>query len=144
MIEFSERKVIRNRYVVREVDRHSTRELRWSIFMGFLFAGLMCLYSWQQHRMIDYGYRIEVLKKEQVQLEESRRKLALSQETLESPARIYKLAQEQLGLVTPHPAQMIFDAPGDNGMAQGEPAVAWHAGPETISTAGLRPVNQGN
>ena len=109
MVEFNERKVIRNRNVMREVDRHSTRDLRWAILVGFLFAGLMCFYSWQQHRMVEYGYRIESLKKEQLQLEETRGKLFLEQERLESPVRIIKIA-EQLGLVTPKPTQVIFDS----------------------------------
>jgi hypothetical protein len=126
MIEINERKVIRNRYIVREVDRHSTRELRWSIFVGFLFAGLMCLYSWEQHRMVEYGYRIEALKKEQAQLDETRRKLFLDQATLESPARIFKLA-EGLGLVTPKPTQVIFDSLSDADTLQTPPALAWQA-----------------
>jgi len=126
MVEFNERKVIRNRNVMREVDRHSTRELRWAIFVGFLFAGLMCLYSWQQHRMVEYGYRIEALKKEQLQLDETRRKLFLDQATLESPARIFKLA-EQLGLITPKPTQVIFDSMTDAAATSAMPVLAWHA-----------------
>jgi cell division protein FtsL len=143
MFEFSERKVIQNRNVVREVDRHSTRELRWSIFMGFLFAGLMCLYNWQQHRMIDYGYRIEVIKKEQSQLEESRRKLSLDKESLETPARITKLAQERLGLVTPKPAQLIYDSLGDSTVL-GQPAMAWRSGTDNGAAAGIRVSNPSN
>jgi hypothetical protein len=136
MIEFNERKVIRNRNVVREVDRHSTRELRWSIFVGSLFAGLMCLYSWQQHRVVEYGYRIEALKKEQSQLDESRRKLLLDQATLENPARIFKLA-EGLGLVTPMPTQVIFDSSSDAGIFQTPPALAWQAGLRRSTTAAI-------
>jgi len=136
MMEFNERKVIRNRNVVREVDRHSTKELRWSIFVGFLFAGLMCLYSWQQHRMVEYGYRIEALKKEQSHLEESRRKLSLDQATLESPARIFKLA-ESLGLFTPKPHQVIFDSSSDAGIFRTPPALAWQADLRRSTTAAI-------
>ena len=126
MIEFNERKVIRNRNVMREVDRHSNRELRWAIFVGFLFVGLMCLYNWQQHRMVECGYRIEALKKEQVQLEETRNKLFLDQASLESPARIFKLAMG-LGLVTPKPTQLIFDSAADAAAFQAPSTLAWQA-----------------
>ena len=143
MIEFNERKVIRNRNVVREVDRHSTRELRWSIFVLFLFCGLMCLYSWQQHRMVEFGYRIEDLKKEQLQLDDTRRKLFLEQETLESPTRISKLA-EQLGLISPKPTQLIFDSMTDAGSMPAAPVLAMHADLRSAAPAavpGSNPVN---
>lgn len=125
MNEFNDRKVIRNRNIVREIDRNSTVELRWYICVGFVFAGLVCVYNWQQHRMVEFGYRMEALKKETALLQEASKKLYLEQASLESPARIYQLAQDKLGLGPPKSHQIIFETVSSTDSTLEPAALVW-------------------
>jgi cell division protein FtsL len=125
MNELNDHKVIRNRNIVKQVDHKSTLELRWWILVLVLFAALMCVYSWQQHRMLEYGYRIEALKKESTQLEKARRKLYLEQAQLESPARIFQLAHEKLGMSAPQSHQVIFETAVGPSWNQRRESLAW-------------------
>jgi cell division protein FtsL len=106
--EYQIRKDVRNNPIVREVDHQRHRELwRWMLIGGFL-VGVLLFSAWQHFMMLQHGYQIEQLRQERSELEEVRRKLQLEIETLMSPARIERIATEDLRMVAPSPSESVI------------------------------------
>jgi cell division protein FtsL len=111
-------KRIDNSRLVKAVDPARGREMRsFAVAMAFLLS-LALLYGWQHFTAIEYGYRIEAQKQQLKQLEEQNRELNLTAAQLADPSRIDTMARN-LGLVAPHPGQVVRPDP----MADGNSAV---------------------
>ena len=99
--EYAIKKDIRNNPIVREVDQSRQRELWRSLGIGVLLVAVLLFSAWQHFELLQHGYRIEEMQQERSRELEINRHLRLEIETLRSPARIERIANEQLGLVAP-------------------------------------------
>lgn len=95
------KKDIRNRPIVREVDRARQRELwRFVGVAGFLVVVLL-FSAWLHFELLRHGYQLEQMQQERARQLEINRHLRLEVETLRSPGRIEQIATEQLNLIVP-------------------------------------------
>jgi cell division protein FtsL len=74
--------------------------------MLFLIGGSL-FYVWSRIQVIQIGYEISNVLKEERALNEESKKLRLEIATLKSYARIEKMAVEELGMAKPKPDQVI-------------------------------------
>lgn len=77
------------------------------ILMLFLFMGSSIGYVWSNFERTQIGYDLSQLKKEEMRLRETNRKLRLELAILKSPQNLETLAIEKLGLKQPSPEQII-------------------------------------
>ena len=107
---------IRNNPIVREVDQAQRRELRRSLLILIPFVAVLLFTVWQHHQLLQHGYRLEQLRQEQTRALEINRHLRLEIETLRAPARIERIATEQLHLVPPAADEtMVIQRQGPTG-----------------------------
>ena len=88
--EYDIKKDIRNNPIVREVDEARLNELWRSLCIGILLVVVLIFTAWQHFELRQRMRELEV-----------NRHLRLEIETLRSPARIERIATEQLGMVEP-------------------------------------------
>ena len=92
---------IRNTPIVREMDKVRQRELRGSLILAVPLVGVVLFSVWQHFELLQHGYRIEQMRREYARQQELNRHLRLEIEALQSPARIERVAIEQLRMVAP-------------------------------------------
>jgi cell division protein FtsL len=99
--EFAIRQDVRNNPIVREVDRARWREIvTWTLVGGAaVFVIVASLFP--NFQLLSLGYDIEQLRAAKAEQERINRHLRLELETLQSPARIDRIATRQLDLVAP-------------------------------------------
>ena len=105
--EYAIKKDIRNNPIVREVDEAQKRELWRSVGIGVFLVAVLLFSAWQHFELLRHGYQIEQLQRERSAEEDVNRHLRLEIETLREPARIEKIAKEQLQLVEPSADEAI-------------------------------------
>jgi len=101
------KKDIRNNPIVREVDQARQRELWRSVGIGVFLVAVLLFAAWQHFELLRHGYQIEQMQQDRGRELEINRHLRLEIETLKSPARIEKIAKEQLNLVAPNSKDAI-------------------------------------
>jgi cell division protein FtsL len=99
--EYAIKKDVRNNPIVREVDRARQRELWESVAVAGVVVLVLLFSAWQHFELLQHGYKLEQMQKEQVVEEEAARQLRLEFETLRAPERIEALATRRLHLVEP-------------------------------------------
>ena len=77
------------------------------MIMGLFIAELL-FYTWCRVQSIQTRYEISELKDRQQQLVAHRDSLKIELARLKSPKRIAKIAEQQLGLITPTSKQLII------------------------------------
>lgn len=92
---------IRNAPIVRELDMVRQRELRGSLILALPLVGVLLFSVWQHFELLQHGYRVEQMRQEHARQRELNRHLRLEIEALRSPARIERVAIEQLQMVAP-------------------------------------------
>lgn len=102
-----------NRRLTMELDRGRLREL--VLVVGLAAAMLLPLlaYVWQNVEWIESGYALERLKTRKDRLIEANNQLRLERSSLESLARVQRLADERLGLAEPPGGTVVLVAPPD-------------------------------
>ena len=99
-------KAIDNSRLVKVEDPRRNREMKqFGTALACLFL-LVFTYAWQHFKAIEYGYQIEVAKRELSSLTEMNHALRLEDASLRDPERIDLLAR-RMGLVPPTPGQVI-------------------------------------
>jgi cell division protein FtsL len=78
----------------------------FTLLMFFLIGGSL-FYVWSRIQVIQLGYEISNVMKEERTLTEANKKLRLEIATLKSCSRIEKLALEELKMAKPKPEQVI-------------------------------------
>lgn len=101
--EYAIRKDVRNNPIVREIDRERQQELWRAVGLGAFLVLVLLFHAWQYFELLQHGYRLENMQKEQAEQAEINRHLRLEIDTLRSPARIEPLATRELGMVRPDP-----------------------------------------
>jgi cell division protein FtsL len=98
---------VRNNPVVREVDTGWRRE-RWHwLGIAVLLAGALVFTARQRFEIIQLGYDFNTLQNERAREAETARHLKAELEALQSPARIERIATQQLDMVAPGPGQTL-------------------------------------
>lgn len=101
------KKDIRNNPIIREVDQTRQREMWRSVAIGVFLVVVLIFSAWQHFELLQHGYYIEEMQQERARELEINRHLKLEIETLQSLARIEKIATEQLDLVAPTESEAI-------------------------------------
>ncbi|MES1254347.1 MAG: cell division protein FtsL [Acidobacteriota bacterium] len=99
--EYAIKKDVRNNPIVREVDEARQRELWKSMGVACFLVAVLLLSAWQHFELLRHGYETEQLLREQAKEEEIGRQLRLEVETLQSPARVERIAIDRLHFVVP-------------------------------------------
>ena len=100
------RRLVDNRYLVRERDRRRLRELAWVLLVAVPVALVLIGYVWVNLELLRCGYRIHDLE---ITLEEERRALSLlelEEAYLTGAARLSARGAE-LGLAPPDPGRLL-------------------------------------
>lgn len=105
--EYAIKKDVRNNPIVRELDEARQRQLWRSAGIGVLLVLVLLFSAWQHFEVLRHGMAMTRIQQELAAEEEINRHLQLEIETLRSPARIEKMAIEQLHLVAPKNGQAI-------------------------------------
>jgi cell division protein FtsL len=100
-------KHIDNSRLLREVDPEKRRECFSLLVLGTLAFLFIMLFAWQHFECVRYGYLIQQLKHEQVEMVERNHTLKVQFASLSDPQRIDTLARSELGLAPPKPDQII-------------------------------------
>ena len=99
--EYAIKKDVRNNAIVREIDEARQRELWKAVGVAVLLVLVVLFSAWQHFELIKHGYELEEMQRQRAVQEELGQRLRLEIEALRSPARIEKLALDQLHLVRP-------------------------------------------
>jgi len=98
---------LKNSRLKRCIIHMAPRQIFLTIFMLFVFMGSGIGYVWSNFEKTQIGYDLSQLKKEEMKLRETNRKLRLELATLKSPQKLEALAIRKLGLRQPSPEQII-------------------------------------
>ena len=71
------------------------------VLIAFLIVAALLLYVGGKVKIVQLGYQIEVLEREQLELEHENRSLLIEASSLSAPARIEKIATKRLGMIRP-------------------------------------------
>jgi cell division protein FtsL len=82
-------------------------QLMLVLFLMLVFMSTGIGYVWCTFEKTQIGYDITQLKKEEMELAETNRKLLVERAYLRSPQRIADVATAELGMKQPTPAQVI-------------------------------------
>jgi cell division protein FtsL len=104
--EYAIKKDVRNNPIVREVDEARQRQIWRSLWIGGMLVAVLLFSAWQNFELVQHGYRLQRLQKQHADEVEIHRRLTLELETLRSPERIERLA-EQLDLIAPPPDRAV-------------------------------------
>lgn len=116
---------IRNAPIVRELDKARQRELRGSLILAVPLVAVLLFSVWQHFELLQYGYRIERLRQEFSRQQELNRHLRLEIEALRSPARIERVAVEELRMVAPaSDEELVIERASGEAPAADPPAAA--------------------
>ncbi len=86
------------------------RQLLPPALLFALFAGVGVFHVTARLMVVDSAYKLSRLEQEERRLAQENDKLELERATLKSPARLEKLAREQLGMGPPPPGAVLSPA----------------------------------
>jgi len=102
------RRPVANTYLVRERDRRLRRELFAVVGVVLSLGGGLLGYTWMHLSLLDTGYRIVALEREERDLAQEERRLSLETAYLASPQRVESRAAKELGMQSPATEQVVF------------------------------------
>lgn len=104
---------IDNSRLVRVTDPRRKRELRLMLSAVAMLFAMLFGYTWQKYQIVKLGYQVEDLRQKNSGLAEWNGALRLEEASLRDPIRIYAVAQQNLGLHSAQPGQIVRlqDAP---------------------------------
>jgi cell division protein FtsL len=95
--------------VVRERVLGEKQKSRFfTLAMVFLVVTLFVLFVWSRLEVVNLGYKLSRVSRDQKELLRTNRELKLEIESLKSPSRLEKLGREELGLFPPDPKQVVI------------------------------------
>lgn len=115
------RRPVANTYLVRERDRRLRRELAAVVVVVLSLGGGLLGYTWMHLELLNTGYRIVALEREQRELAQEERRLNLETAYLASPQQVEGRAVRELGMQSPATEQVVFWEELQGGAASGEP-----------------------
>lgn len=122
---------IRNRHLVREIDKGRVRELLVVVMLAGCLLAPLLIYVWNHMEWIRVGYELERLEKERLAQAELGSRLRIEKAALSSLKRVESQASRRLGLV---PAAAVARLTGEpEGSGPGKTARA----PRLIQTGSV-------
>jgi len=105
---YAVRRPVENVYLVRERDRHRSREL-----FGFALAAVppvivLFVAIWANVKTVELGYRITTVAKNREALLEKKRKLEMDRALAAALSRVEDVSRRTLGLVPPTLDQVVL------------------------------------
>ena len=105
---YAVRRPVENVYLVRERDRHRSREL-----FGFALAAVppvivLFVAIWANVKTVELGYRITTVAKNREALLEKKRKLEMDRAQAAALSRVEDVSRRTLGLVPPTLDQVVL------------------------------------
>lgn len=104
---FAINQAIPNRPVALEVDRSRQRDMLRLLLVVAILAAAALFDGWQRQGIVSRAFRLENVQTQRAAEEMTTRHLRLEIETLRAPARIERMATQQLHLVQPGPEDAI-------------------------------------
>ena len=74
----------------------------------FIMMGLAFLFVWSRSEVVQMGYRISEVRKQQEKLLSQKSQLELERASLRDPRRIEEIATRRLGMHLPKPSERII------------------------------------
>ncbi len=105
--EFYFPNAIDNSRLVKTADPRERSEHRLLIVVSLLLGAVLLAGAYQRFALIQAGYRMEALKIQRDQLQESNRQLRLEEASLRSPDRVDAIARNELGMGLPQAGQVV-------------------------------------
>jgi hypothetical protein len=105
--EYAIKKDVRNNPIVREVDEARQRDLWRSVGLGSFLVAVLLFLVWQRVELVRNGYAVGELEQRKAAELEIMRQRRLEIEVLRAPARVEKIATEELHLVEPRPEDAV-------------------------------------
>ena len=99
---------IYNLPLVKEKDTRRKRDMTKFLLLGLLVLIFFLFYLWFQMESLNYGYKINEKKELQKELLETNKRLQLEKDSLQTPARIERIAKEELHMEEPEESQVII------------------------------------
>ena len=84
------------------------KNLFFILAIVLLIVTFFVLFAWSRIEVINLGYRISYVGRQQKELLRENRELKLEIASLKSPSRLEKLGREELNLFPPDPQQIIM------------------------------------
>ena len=106
-VEYAIKKDVRNNPIVREADRRQGHEFIRTAGVWALILAMGLFAAWQHFEVIQHGFEIEQVMKAKIEEEAINRRLRLQIETLKAPARIERIATEDLHMIVPLPSSTL-------------------------------------
>lgn len=97
--------IVRRQKAYTKEDFLKTKLLFRILFLVAFMAILSLFYIWSRVQIVQYGYEINDLKKQQHKLTEENKKLKVEVATLKSPQRIESIAIQKLKMQAPQKEQ---------------------------------------
>ncbi len=102
---------VRNRHLVREIDRGRVRELVVVVGLASLLLVPLLLYVWNHMEWIRVGFELERLEKERLSQAELGERLRVEKASLASLPRVESQARRRLGLAPAAPVLRLVEEP---------------------------------
>jgi cell division protein FtsL len=91
----------------------ATRQASVTVLLSVVVVFIsILLYLWPQARLVNLGYRQNVLQARRTQMLQRQQELQVERATLRQPARIEEIAIRRLGMQAPKLSQVIYVRPG--------------------------------
>lgn len=100
-VEYAIKKDVRNNPIVREADRRQGHDFIRAAGVWALILAMGLFAAWQHLEVIRHGFEIEKVLQDKAKEEAINRRLRLQIETLRSPARIERIATNDLRMIVP-------------------------------------------
>ena len=86
-------------------------DLRWKLLNGgllLLMVGSIFVYAWVHYQVVEYGYRLVKVRRQEKIAQENQKKLILEIATLKQHDRLEKIGRSKFGLQYPQLGQKIL------------------------------------
>jgi cell division protein FtsL len=100
-IEYAIKKDVRNNPIVREVDIQQKRTFFRTLVVTLAVVGMLLFSAWQHFAVLNSGVKIGTLQQQLAAEEVINKRVRLELELLRAPARIEKIAIDELHMVAP-------------------------------------------
>lgn len=133
---------VRNKHLVRELDRGRIRELLLVAGLTFVLLLPLLLYVWYHMEWIAGGYELERLGQERMAMAEMGERLRIEKASLTSLARVEREARSRLGMVPATGGVILVTEPPASALAAAEPEAGSVEG-ERIARRAAKPPGDG-
>jgi len=105
--EYAIKKDVRNNPIIREVDQERHREMWRAVLVGAFLVLVLLFSAWQHFQQLRHGYGLDEMQSDRGDAEIENRRLRAELEELTAPARIERVAEEELRMRPPAPGDAM-------------------------------------